>query len=628
MTEWKPGQPIGYVRSEIPEFAMPAYQGQRYESMAPDTLDLADRASLVIHGMTEAADPEADFEPYMQVWFDSRPPQMLHDWCGPGMMAKFLEATPLMRIISGSNLNEHVDRTWAEVALRGLGPDGLYYSPLKGRPWADEDSPSPVHTATGQVVAPLTFGKLLSAMAVLAYRDGGSVWRDASRRLVDGIIGLAVDAGDIAYFWPDCMDARKERPASVEAPTKGVNQESSRTPHGLVHAYRLLGYEPALTLAGKIINYMRRYFYGADGSFMRIPGDSTYAHFHAHAHGLLAMQDYAETADDQEVMEFVVRSFEFAKGVGTQLERQVAYDFAVAPGPGLLGFFPCHISSPEWEGSELCEVADMIALALKLSEAGVGDYWDDADRWIRNMFAEGQLLSTDWISRVPENMFASLPSWAEPHTLKPSPVKPYDTTDRVAERCLGTFAGWPAANDWYVGSGVGIAYCCTANSAHTIYRTWERMLRHQDGKLRVNLLLNRASPWADVESYIPYQGRVDVKVKQPVDLAVRIPEWVAPGETRCRVNGRDRNLGWDGRYAQVGSVLPQDLVSLSFPIFERTNKIRVEKQRFTIVRKGNDVVSIDPPGRYNPLYQRQHYRDDEPRWRRFNRFVSTERIDW
>ena len=628
MTEWKPGQPIGYVQSKIPDFDVPAYQGHSYQSMVPETLDLAERARLVIHGMTEATDPEADFEPYMQVWFDSRPPQMLHDWCGPGMMAKFLEATPLMRIISGSNLNEHVDRAWAEVALRGLGPDGLYYSPLKGRPWADEDSPSPVHTQTGQVLAPLTFGKLLSAMAVLAHRDGGPVWRDASRRLADGIIGLAVDAGDIAFFWPDCMDARKERPARVEPPTKGVNQESSRTPHGLVHAYRLLGYEPALTLAGKILNYMRRYFYGADGSFMRVPGDSTYAHFHAHAHGLLAMQDYAETADDQELMEFVVRSFEFAKGVGTQLERQVAYEFAVAPGPGLLGFFPCHISSPEWEGSELCQVADMIALALKLSEAGVGDYWDDADRWIRNMFAEGQLLSTDWISRVPENMFASLPSWAEPQTLKPSPVKPYNTTDRVAERCLGTFAGWPAANDWYVGSGVGIAYCCTANSAHTIYRTWERMLRHQNGKLRVNLLLNRASPWADVESYIPYQGRVDVKVKQPVDLALRIPEWVAPGDTRCRVNDRERSLGWDGRYAQVGSVLPQDLVTLSFPIFERTNKIRVEKQPFTIVRKGNDVVSIDPPGRYNPLYQRQHYRDDEPRWRRFNRFVSNERIDW
>ncbi len=628
MTDWKPGDPIGYVQSDFPEFEMPAYKGQRYETLSPDTLDLAERARLAIHGMTEAGDPDADYEPYMQVWFDRRPPQMWHDWCGPGIMAKFLEATPLMRIVSGSDLNDHVDRAWAEVALRGLGSDGLFYSPLKGRPWADEDSPSPVHTAAGQVLSPLAFGKLLSAMAVLAHRDGGPVWLDASRRMVDGIIDLAVDAGDIAFFWPDCMDARMKRPAKVEPPTEGVNQESSRTPHGLVHAYRLLGYEPALTLAGKIISYMRRYFYGADGTFMRVPGDSSYAHFHAHAHGLLAMLDYAETANDQEVMEFVVRSFEIARGVGTQLDRQLNYDFARVPGANLVGFFPCHIDSPEWEGSELCQVADMIALALKLSDAGAGDYWDDADRWIRNMFAEGQLLSTDWISRVPENMFASLPSWAEQYTLKPTPVEPYNTTDRVAERCLGTFAVWPAANDWYVGSGVGIANCCTANSAHTIYRTWERVLRHQNGKLQVNLLLNRASPWVDVDSYIPYQGRVDVKVKRPVDLAVRIPEWVAPRVTICRVNSEERSLGWSGRYAQVGSVIPQDLVSLTFPIFERTNLIRVEKQRFTIVRKGNEVVSIDPPGRYNPLYQRQHYRDDNPRWRKLTRFVSTEHIDW
>ena len=34
------------------------------------------------------------------------------------------------------------------------------------------------------------------------------------------------------------------------------------------------------------------------------------------------MVDYAETANDQELMEFVVRSFEFAKGLGTQLERR------------------------------------------------------------------------------------------------------------------------------------------------------------------------------------------------------------------------------------------------------------------------------------------------------------------
>ena len=43
----------------------------------------------------------------------------------------------------------------------------------------------------------------------------------------------------------------------------------------------------------------------------------------------------------------------------------------------------------------------MIALALKLSEASIGDYWDAADRCLRNMLVEGQLTSTDWGSRLP-----------------------------------------------------------------------------------------------------------------------------------------------------------------------------------------------------------------------------------
>jgi hypothetical protein len=67
---------------------------------------------------------------------------------------------------------------------------------------------------------------------------------------------------------------------------------------------------------------------------------------------------------------------------------------------------------------------------------------------------------------------------------------------------------------------------------------------------------------------------------------------------------------------------------LSFPIFERTDTVYIEKERFTLVRKGNDVVDISPPGRFCPLYQRRHYRQDTPRWRKVVRFVSDEVIDW
>jgi len=335
------------------------------------------------------------------------------------------------------------------------------------------------------------------------------------------------------------------------------------------------------------------------------------------------MQEYARIADDQELTGFVVRSYERAKGYVANYEMREG-EYVSSPGGSLIGFFPEMVNSHEWEGSEICEVADMIAVALLLSEDGAGDYWDDADRWIRNMFAEGQLLATDWIARLSEAGMENV----RPQSLALSIVDAYSTTDRVPERNLGAFAGWPAANDWYVGNGSGIMHCCTVNGARTLYWVWERMLQHRNGRLRVNLLLNRVSPWADVESHVPYQGRVDVRVKREINLEIRAPEWVATGEAVCRINGEERSVSWDGRYVRIGSLSSGDVATLSFPINERTDVVHIEKQRFNLTRKGNDVVSIDPPGRYHPLYQRQHYRTGGTRWREIERFVSGEDIHW
>ena len=264
------------------------------------------------------------------------------------------------------------------------------------------------------------------------------------------------------------------------------------------------------------------------------------------------------------------------------------------------------------EKGETCQLSDMIAIALRLSEARVGDYWDDADRWIRNHLAEAQLTNIDWVGRLSQDL----------------PIEPYSTTERVAERNIGAFAGGPDPNDWYAGAHSHVlGHCCTANGSKVLFWIWERILRYQDGKLRVNLLLNRASKWADVDSYIPYQGRVDVQVKQGVDLSIRIPEWVTPAETHCKVNDKDRSLEWEGRYAKVGSVKLGDVVILTFPIFKRTDHAHIEKRPYTLVRKGNEVISIDPPGHHYPLYQRHHYSDDAPRWRRVTRFVSDEDIN-
>jgi hypothetical protein len=608
-----------YINPQIPDFELPEYRGELYEATVPDTLDIAERARLALNALTETTDPEADYEVYWIVVFRSNPPHMFHSCWQSTATGKFMMAASFMRLMTGSEQNLHVDRRWMEVALKSQGPDGLNYVPLVGRPWAFVWSPVEPEEAKrrsefkDQLLSAMGNSTMLSTMSHFAKRDGSAIWRQAVRRAVDGMINLAVDEGELAYFWPSFCFSVKDQPDYARMPTDPFEAETSIAPHGLVHAYQVLGYEPALTMARKIINYLRHNFYAPDGSFIASPGVPSRAHFHAHTRGLLAMQEYAETADDDELMGFVVQSYEKARDLLTNQILETGLRVVKTPGASLIGFFPEWANSHMGEKGETCQLSDMIAVALRLSEAGVGDYWDDADRWIRNHLAEAQLTNIDWIGRLPQDLA----------------VEPHGTTERVPERNVGAFAGGPDPNDWYAGAHAHVlGHCCTANGSKVLYWIWERILRYQDGKLRVNLLLNRASKWADVDSYIPYQGRVDVKVKQGVDLSIRIPEWVTPAETHCKVNDKDRSLEWEGRYAKVGSVKPGDVVILTFPIFKQTDHAHIEKQPYTLVRKGNEVISIDPPGRYYPLYQRQHYSDDAPRWRRITRFISDEIINW
>jgi hypothetical protein len=600
---------IKYAAETIPDFTLLPYTGQTYQEFVPDTLDIHERARLALHALTEVPDPDAGYEIYFIVNFLHNPASMQHNWHDPLVQPKFVEAIPLLRLITGSDENLEVESRLMEHTLRNLGPDGLSYIPIEGRPWCEELKPYKVRPGIpGQYLSPFACGRTLSAMTVLAMRDPNGPWGKAARSLADALINLAVEHDDYAFFWPSATSANKEKPQPGQVPTEEENGESSRVPHGLVHNYKLTGYEPALRLAGKIIRYMRNFFFDKDGSFLNSPGNPVFAHFHEHSHGLLAMADYCDVSGDQETLDFVSRSF----------LKSMMYS------NDLMGYFPEFVNSREWEGSELCEVADMISLALKLSEMGALDCWDSADRWIRNMFAEGQLTSTDWIKEFPythltnpENIF-----------IAPSKVDPFSTQEKVAWRNLGSFAGWPAVNDWYIGNGPAIMHCCTGNAAQALYRIWEQTLTVMGDQVRINLLLNHASKWAGIHSHIPYIGQVDIYPRQACRLAIRIPEWVQPGEVRCQVNDMDRPVAWDGRYALAGSVNPGEKIVMTFPINERRDVIQVEKQQYRIVRRGNEVVFIDPPGRHCPLYQRQYLRTPDTRWRKIQRFISSEEIRW
>ena len=393
------------------------------------------------------------------------------------------------------------------------------------------------------------------------------------------------------------------------------------------------GYEPAGDLAGKLARYIRHHgrYYDSGGEFLPdYPGpvpDSFHregvypfdpgpppekyrkkAHFQHHMVPLLGLLDYALAAADENMAAFVRQSFEWAKGKGE----------------GTVGYFPEHIDKTEYEFSEICEVAGMIGLALKLSHAGLGDYWDDADRWIRNQFAEGQLRQVNWVYRMSaEEQDGS--DRQRPNSRSEAAVT---TIDRVPERNVGAFAGWPSANDFFTGVGAGIRHCCTGNGARALYYIWQHMIDYHNDELRINLLMNRPSKWADIHSLIPYAGQVNVHIKQPCRLSMRIPEWVRPDQAVWQVDGQDHRVEWSGRYGSVGSVSPGQVVEMRFPISEYEKMVDIESRRYMLTIRGNEVIHINPPGRHCPLYQRDAYRDNAVRWKKVTRFVSGEDIHW
>jgi hypothetical protein len=625
-----PGE-VNYVTQDAADFRPPQYPGEYYEAKVPATLDLAERGRLAINALTGMLNPNCDDELYTAVYHMTDPPVMVHSDSDLNTMGKYLEAIPLVRSTCGSQQNLDVERGLMRTFLKMQGDDGLIYLPVKGRPWtlpptrqANSGMPG-IHDGVDQVGL-LGYGNVraLAAFLVYAQKDPDGPWRDAARKLVDGLKRTVVEDGDIAYTFSSWSTPGRAIQKPDKPPTGILGGMVAWLAQYLVIYDRAVGDPDATRLAQKMLHYTfgdMKYF-GEDGRFLNDGVDvgagrdeGHCAHFHTHAMNILAALYVVDRTHDAWLLDRARRAYEWASSRQSESEP-------------LVGYFPEVTSDfvgerEQTKTSETCEVADMIQSAMMLSHLGI-DKWDDADRWIRNQLAENQLTGTSWRTdgHIVLTDFAPLP---------PLPLGQY-TTDRVLERTVGSFSGWASMNDW-VGRPkrrVTIMNCCSGSGARVLYAAWKNMISFDEVKqsLKVHLLLNRASPWADIDSCIPFTGQVDVHLKRDLDLSVRIPEWVEPDDVRCRVESEDRELEFDGRYAQVGHVAAGQKVTVTFPIAERTDHVMVLGEPYTLTRKGNEVVAIDPPGNYCPLYQRANYRNDKPEFRQLTRFVSSEQFPW
>ena len=562
--------------------------GVRYQATVPDTLDLAERAALALNGLGGMIDPSLGHHMFFAVRYCAKPPYMSHydssDYvCDP----KFAQSLPMMRLMSGSRQHDKIE-AGHRAALLSRIDDGLYWDRRDaGRPWRNPDYGERFYgkDKDEDICAVTAQGRMIRAL--LSWRElGGNDWDGLVSEMVSGMRRVAVARDDYGYY-PDkggwgapCCYPRSgwlntdESESETEGAEGTVVAHQGNQIYAAAQWYAITGDPGALDLCQRLTRFcMKPKFWGgvpdldvsqAEGLpshiTARLPDPPFragheqghwYSHFHARAMALRGILEYGRTVGDERAMEFVRRAYEFSLTQGI-------------PRIGWVNVVPGRDN--QCEG---CAVADMVALGIRLTDAGLGDYWDDVDAVVRNHLVEHQLVRADLLEQVGR----SSPDSDPPEDRPPFPGE--RITEDVIERSLGAFGAMSFP------SGLPepfVAGCCTGNGTQGLYYAWEGIVREQGDTAQVNLLLNRAAKLLDIDSYLPYEGRVVLRNKSARRISVRIPFWVNRREIRVQVAGSDRRLDWLGNYLVLDDLHPRDEVTLTFPIKQTTASYTVNAQ--------------------------------------------------
>jgi hypothetical protein len=531
---------------------------------------------------------------------------MHHEASGlPTNNPKFAESLPMMRLMSGSTQNLDIERAMMARTLALFGEDGLYYAPVIGRPWHQT-----WHRANEDFANVYGNGRLLLALLAWYQYDGNSLWKQRADGIVGGLRKIARLDKELAYF-PDPKVGesfsypKSGYPGNLPEPTDtafGIHMYFSGVIRGLAKYAALTQDKNALEFARKLANFVRQpKMWMPQVQPAGIIGSERghfSGHFHAHVACLRGLLELAMVANDAELKEFVRSGYEYARNFG--ISR--------------IGWFPENTGTGQH--CEACCTADMVALAVKLSDAGVGDYWEDVDRYTRNQLVEQQLVSRELLEKLAGRSPARKAS------------RPTETDDRVIERNLGGFAGH---GDVTLLPDTWIMHCCTANASQALYYAWEGIVREKaKGAVAINLLLNRASPWLDIDSYLPYEGKVILRNKTVKKASVRLPVWVPRNAVRCRVGSQPVECEWVNNYLLVEGLKPGDIVAIDFPLVESVVQATLEGNQYTLHFRGNTLVrlsvKIAKPGSVHPesypIYRRDHMLAPHPPMIKKNRYVS------
>jgi hypothetical protein len=538
----------------------------------PDTVFLPDRAALAMNALLGCLNPDKEYLPFCLTDLTGSPARMRHtQFDYSDHTSRVIDAILSVQALTGTDEgNEELDRL-LPLFWKGFGEDGLHYTP--DNPWSFRHANMHYQRSV-----------LNALISLIKYRQDERAASQA-RKLVRGLHKVSIWRDGFAYF--PAVEYMTDGWARGDWKILGYATDPANTNgrliYGLVEVAQLLNDPVAAELAGGYVQHVMHHSsaFLPDGSFA-VGMEFREGHFHSRALTLLGVIRYGVSLHDAAAVEWGRKVFERAKSYGTSF-----------------GWFPERVERSQAFGCETCAIVDMMEAAMWLGKGGHSQYWDDAERFLRNQLLESQLLDTGRLEESSEERGED--EW--------------ETTVDVVRRSVGAFAGWSMPNDFFAKymHGWDLYTCCSAQGVRGFLNAWDEASERTDNGLKVNLLINKVDEEVTVRSWLPNEGRVEITPAEDTDVILRLPLWADRRFVSASIAGSAVSFSAVGtQHIRIAAVAANQAVEVTFPVAESTRTETVLDVVYTTQWCGDTVVDVQPAGSYLPLYRNRQPRSETP----------------
>jgi hypothetical protein len=283
---------------------------------------------------------------------------------------------------------------------------------------------------------------------------------------------------------------------------------------------------------------------------------------------------------------------------------------------------------PRKTDCEGCTMGDVTQAACALAAASQSDprladldrFYDRAEQIYSGEVVEQMFrLRPDYLAVVRDNLTKRVDrelTNSTPETRAKEVERRYAKAMSTGDRMVGQQLGLCGFPDWVNQlksdldpdlPGIHMQGCCADATIRASHAIWSQTVTGNEKETRVNLAFNRDSDLVRVVSCLPHRGEVDVFVKKSKRVLVRVPEWAPKEGVKAYVGEKAVAVKWDRNYVRFDKIKSGARLTVTYPLRIAEVKETVgglDGTEYTERWRGNTIVSISPPGKWIPMFER------------------------